>query len=112
MPDEWRYRGRTVTAEDIIFIRAFIAAHPEVSRRRLSALLCEAWQWKQANGALRDVVCRGLLLQLHRAGYIELPPVKRVVRNRIAEHARPDRVWIEERRVEGSLSELLPLQVM
>ena len=49
--------------------------------------LCEAWQWKQANGALRDMVCRGLLLMLHRAGEIELPPVKRVVRNRFAERA-------------------------
>ena len=73
MPAEWRYRGRVVTAEDIVFIRAFIAAHPEASRRRLSALLCEAWQWKQANGALCDMICRGLLLMLHRAGEIELP---------------------------------------
>jgi hypothetical protein len=32
--------------------------------------------WKQANGALRDVVCRGLLLMLDRAGAIELPPVR------------------------------------
>jgi hypothetical protein len=57
---EWKYRGRVVTSEDIVFIRAFIAGHPGMSRRRLSAELCEAWQWKQANGALRDMVCRGL----------------------------------------------------
>ena len=44
-----------------------------LSRRKLSAKLCEAWQWKQANGALCDMVCRGLLLMLHRAGEIELP---------------------------------------
>jgi hypothetical protein len=25
-------------------------------------------EWKQANGALRDMVCRGLLLMIHRAG--------------------------------------------
>ena len=45
--------------------------------RRLSAQLCEAWQWRQANGALCDMVCRGLLLMLHRAGEIELPPAAR-----------------------------------
>ena len=36
----------------------------------------KAWQWKQANGAPRDMVCRGLLLMLHRAGEIQLPPVR------------------------------------
>jgi Domain of unknown function (DUF4338) len=54
--------------------------------------LCEAWQWKQANGALRDMVCRELLLMLHRADEIELPPVKRVVRNRIAQRQKPEPV--------------------
>jgi hypothetical protein len=66
MPEPWRYRGRVVTAEDVVFIRDLIAQHPGLSRRRLSAKLCEAWQWKQANGVLRDMVCRGLLLMLHR----------------------------------------------
>ena len=56
---EWRYRGRTVTTEEIDFIRRLITDHPTASRRRLSEKLCEAWQWKQANGAPRDMVCRG-----------------------------------------------------
>jgi hypothetical protein len=78
MPVEWRYRGRAVTAEDIVFIRQFIADNPSMSRRKLSAQLCEAWQWKQANGALCDMVCRGLLLMLHRAGEIELPAIRQI----------------------------------
>ena len=72
----YRYRNRVITSEDIAFIRQLIAENPRASRRRLSAKLCEAWQWKQANGALRDMVCRGLLLLLHRAGEIELPPIR------------------------------------
>ncbi len=52
------YRGRAITSEDIRSIRELIAAHPGESRRTLSAKLCEAWQWRQANGALRDMVCR------------------------------------------------------
>jgi hypothetical protein len=52
--------GPHLTAEDIEFIRQLIAENPAASRRSLSAKLCEAWQWKQANGALRDMVCRGL----------------------------------------------------
>jgi hypothetical protein len=84
-----RYRSQDITGEEILFIRQFIADHPELSRWKLSRQLCEAWEWKQANGALRDMVCRGLLLMLHRAGEIELPPVKRQVRNRLAERERP-----------------------
>ena len=76
MASEWRYRGRVVTADDVTSIRQLIAENPGASRRRLSEKLCEAWQWKQANGALRDMVCRGLLLMLHRAGEIELPPIR------------------------------------
>ena len=68
---ELKYRGRVFTTEDFLYIRTLIAAHPGDSRRRLSQKLCEAWQWKQPNGALRDMVCRGLLLMLDRAGQIE-----------------------------------------
>lgn len=47
MADQWRYRGRTIGAEDVAFIRDLIAQHPELSRRKLSVKLCEAWQWRQ-----------------------------------------------------------------
>ena len=60
---EFRYRGRKISQKDILYIRALIEQHPQESRRTLSTKLCEAWQWRQANGALRDMVCRGLLLR-------------------------------------------------
>ena len=68
-----RYRGREIHPEDILYIRALIEQHPGDSRRKLSTRLCEAWDWRQSNGALRDMVCRGLLLMLERAGQIALP---------------------------------------
>ena len=70
------YRGRAIELADVAFIRALIAARPKASRRRLSLELCRAWGWVQPNGALRDAVCRGLLLALHRGGHIELPVPK------------------------------------
>ena len=79
MPVQYSYRGRVITSEDVVFLRQFIAEHSQLSRRRLSAKVCEAWEWRQANGALRDMVCRGLLLMLHRAGEIQLPEVRFVV---------------------------------
>ena len=42
MNSEWKYRGRVVTAEEIVFIRELIAANREASRRELSRKLCEA----------------------------------------------------------------------
>ena len=107
-----RYRGRSVTSEQIAFIRQLITDHPHLSRWKLSRQLCESWQWKQSNGALRDMVCRGLLLMLDRAGEIQLPPVKRVVRNRLAQRERPEPVIPDNRPVRGSLSDLQPLELV
>jgi hypothetical protein len=111
MPAEWRYRGRVVTAEDVAFIQAFIAAHPDASRRRLSALLCEAWQWKQANGALCDMICRGLLLMLHRAGEIELPAVRQTSLNPFVRRERPQPPLIDRTPLSASLGQLGPIEV-
>jgi hypothetical protein len=108
--DEIKHRGRAITAEDILYIRELIAAHPNQSRRTLSTKLCEAWQWRQANGALRDMVCRGLLLMLDRAGQITLPPVSYVRHNPLANRARPARVLIDTAPIEGRLRDLQPLE--
>jgi hypothetical protein len=108
--EQLTYRGRVIRNEDILYIKDLIAAHPRESRRRLSQKLCEAWQWKQANGALRDMVCRGLLLMLERAGHIELPPVKFVPHNPLARRVRPSSVLIDKTPVEGSLDRIQPLK--
>src|SRR3989442_14689887 len=76
MESVFRYRSQEITASQVEFIRQLIAEHPEATRRRLSLLLCEVWGWKQPNGAPRDMVCRGLLLGLHRAGQIALPAAR------------------------------------
>jgi hypothetical protein len=105
-----RYRSRDITSEEIFFIRKLIRDHPQLSRWKLSRQLCEAWQWKQANGALRDMVCRGLLLALDRAGEIELPPVRRAVRNRLVQRQRPEPVIPDNRVVCGPLGRITPLE--
>ena len=103
---EFRYRGRVLTTEDILYIRALIAAHPGESRRRLSQKLCEAWQWKQPNGALCDMVCRGLLLMLDRSGQIELPAVKFVPANPLVRRARPVPARIDTTPIEGRIDQI------
>ena len=95
----WRYRGREITVEDTVFIQQLIGENRAWSRRRLSAELCRAWNWVQANGALRDMVCRSLLLELHRAGWIELPAKRQSPPNNVvARNARVTSVSVRERR--------------
>ena len=84
----------------------------EKAERKLSRQLCEALGWKQANGALRDVVCRGLLLMLERAGEIELPAVRwRIVGQRRTARPRPEAVLIDTTPLTMPLGALGPIEI-
>jgi hypothetical protein len=109
-----RFRGRSVTGADIAFIRQLIEANPQASRRRLSALLCEAWNWTQPNGQLKDMLCRSFMLLLHRHGHITLP-AKRIeaINNVVARRSRQTTLLLplETPPLEMSLKELVPLDI-
>ena len=109
-----RYRGRVVTDSDVAFIRELIARNPGASRRALSRKLCEAWNWTQLNGALRDMVCRGLMLALERTGEIELPAHRRTPLNPLAgrkpERRRPALAAVETTPWRATLADLRPLE--
>jgi hypothetical protein len=111
MSSGWKYRGRVVTAEDVAFIRQLISENLALSRRRLSAKLCQAWQWKQPNGALCDMICRGLLLMLDRAGEIELPPVRYQPPNPFTRREAPAPVLIDTTPIARGLDELRPVDL-
>ena len=104
------YRHRSITSEDIDFIRNLIAEHPQLSRWSLSKKLCESWNWVQTNGALRDMVARGLMLMLHREGYIVLPAVRKIMHNPMLNRKPPALIEVEQTLLQTSLSELGPLQ--
>ena len=112
MAETWRYRGQEIGSEQIVFLREFIRTHPTSSRWKLSRQLCEALGWKQANGALRDMVCRGLLLMLERAGEIELPPVRRHIRGQCRTgRPRPETVLIDNSPLAMPLKALGPIAI-
>ena len=92
---EVKYQGKKVTSDDLEFIKQLISDHPNMSRRQLSKLICEARDWRQANGYLQDMVCRGLLLQLERSGYVKLPPVKFRPNNPLANRSQPTKIVID-----------------
>ncbi len=106
------YRGRTISHEDIASIRRIIAQNPGASRRKLSTLVCQAWEWRQANGAWRDMVCRGLMLALHRAGHIELPAKKFSPPNPLARRTRPASEPVTDKNpLQGPFATLMPLSI-
>lgn len=108
------FRGRVITEAEVAFIRQLIADNPTASRWRLSRQLCAAWNWVQANGAPRDMLCRSLMLQLHRAGLIQLPPVRRKIYNylglRRAERKKPAPWLIDTTPLCARLAEVRPLE--
>jgi hypothetical protein len=107
---EFKYRSRVVTDTDVAFIRQLIEQNPTASRRKLSKLLCQAWNWVQPNGVPCDMVCRGLMLQMHRAGIIELPPIRQIMFNPLAVRSKPKPVAIKTDKLCGSLGQIQPLE--
>ena len=75
-------QGRCVTPDDVTFISRLIADNPDWTRMRLSHELCALWSWQNAKGRMKDMACRTLLLKLHRAGRITLPPPRTSCPNR------------------------------
>ena len=110
MEVRFQHRGRKLSDEDIAFIRALIEENRTASRRALSKKLCEAWNWVQPNGGLRDMVCRSLMLELDRAGHIALPPVRWINPNPLARRRRPDLPDIDTAALAMPLAAIRPLE--
>ncbi len=77
MSELFTYRKRVITPQDIAYLTKLIADNPQKSRNALSIIVCHEWNWTQLNGVLKDGVCRGLMLKLHRDGLIKLPARKK-----------------------------------
>jgi hypothetical protein len=106
------YRGRQIRPADVVFLRELIAQHPDLSRNRLSFEVCAAWGWVQPNGQPRDMVCRSLMLQLHRAGQITLPAQRVSVVNNAIVHRRVKPVApCDTTPIEATLAALGPLEI-
>jgi len=106
------YRGRPIREADVVFLRELIAANPQLSRRSLSAKVCQLWNWVQPNGQLRDMVCRSLMLVLHRAGHIQLPPPRlQAINNAILHRRVPRREVCDTTPITGALAGVGSLQI-
>ena len=104
-------QGRSVSAAELDWLRQTVAAHPAWSRKRLARELCQRWQWCTAQGRLKDLAARSLLLKLQARGWLVLPPLRPQYRTRRWEPAPPPSPPpAVAARIEGSLVQLQPLR--
>jgi len=101
-----KYRGRMATTEDVELIDKLIAEYPGGSRRSLSVKFCQLTNWVQANGNLRDMVARGFMLSLYRAGHINLPPKKYNTNNPLAKPKKPVEIIIDKTPIAAALKDM------
>jgi len=107
-----RYRGKNYTLREIGEIREVVLAYRDRSRRFISQEICRRWGWRQPNGVLKDMICRGLLLQLEARGFIELPPRKQHPPNPLLRDPRPEPVELDQTPMECELSDLRPIELL
>lgn len=80
MQKEIRIRGRVITLDQLELIRHLLATEGHRGRTHLSQRLCQLWDWRQPNGAYREIACREMLRKLQQRGLITLPPPLRATR--------------------------------
>ena len=76
-PVECRYYGRDFTTAEMALLRKLIAGPPALNRHALSKEFCRRIGWYKADGGIKDMMARVVMLAMHRDGRIELPPPKR-----------------------------------
>jgi hypothetical protein len=74
-------QGRTISQEALEWLRGWIGAHRDWSRKRLARELCVLWDWRNGMGRLKDFAARSFLLKLAERELIELPPVREYKRS-------------------------------
>jgi len=104
------YHNRNIKTEDVANIKELIANNPDKSRRYISQELCRQWNWRQENGALKDMLCRGLLLKLQSDGLISLPAKKFCPNNPFLNRKVPKPIKVDQTPIEGDLHKIKPIE--
>lgn len=89
MTDSQLIQGRLISPGDVAQLRQQLALHPDWSRWCLSRELARLWDWRTANGQLKDMAARTLLLKMEQRGWIELPPRRWASPNRMRHKQMP-----------------------
>ena len=69
----WVIRGRRITPIDVNAVQGLLIEKPGLGRWALALELCQRWQWRAANGDWKGRSALGVLVELGRRGWIDLP---------------------------------------
>ena len=72
-----KYCGREFSESEISQIKSMIADNPEITRFKLSKMVCTALNWLRIDGKPKDMSCRVALLKMEADQLFKLPPAKR-----------------------------------
>jgi len=110
MADVMVVQGRELSTEDIGLIQGLLAGHRDWCRSQLSQELCRLWDWRNAQGRIKDMAARTLLLKLERSGHIRLPERRRPSPNGLRNR---DAAFVDHASAPicGALRDLQPLLV-
>ena len=103
-------QGRRIAPKDIELIKKLINTNPSWGRTRLSKELCVLWNFRSANGNLKDMACRSLLLKLEKDKLIKLPARKSGTNN-AKRNSSISLVLHSTLPVKASLKDLSPVQI-
>ncbi len=109
MGHKFTIRGRKISDEDIELIRKTIETYFHRGRKHISRQLAHHWQWYQANGQLKDMACRYILLFLEKQGIIKLPT--RLI-NAHNDKKKPKRRRLEEIPLNGTVKDHTSLKII
>lgn len=112
MTDSELIQGRRISSADLAQVRELLAVYPDWSRWRLSRELARRWDWRTANGQLKDMAARTLLLKLERRGWIVLPARRCASPNRMRHKRVPALApTLSQESLPGALWGLQPLSL-
>ena len=104
-------QGRTLSTDDIVYIRQQIRDHPDWHRTRLSQEVCRHWNWINGKGDLKDMAARSLLRKLDAKGLIRLPSPVRSANNAFR-HRTDGLIDVDQIPITEGLSEIAPIRVV
>jgi Domain of unknown function (DUF4338) len=104
-------QGRPFGPEQLAQIQSLLESNREWSRYRLSRELAVLWNWRTAQGQLKDMAARTLLLKLEAQEWIRLPERRRKSPTRSGQARLGDGSAMDQSPVQCALELLVPLQV-
>jgi len=105
-------QGRPFGPDQLAQIQSLLRQNPDWSRYKLSRELALLWEWRTANGQLKDMAARTLLLKLHQQERIQLPQRRMASPTRSGrEESRVVSFSLDQTPLECSLQGLVPLRI-